>query len=146
MRTVDQEIGPEQLIEWTCNPALTGFTLPKLLWVRENEPDVWSRVRSVLLPKDYVRFRLTGDKATDVSDASGTLLLNVAQRKWSDEMLSATEISPSLLPRVYESPEILVSFSSCFRVDGFACRHTSCRRRAISWRRGWNWYRPTWRS
>jgi xylulokinase len=107
-----KEIRPEQLIEWTCNPALTGFTLPKLLWVRENEPDVWSRVRSVLLPKDYVRFRLTGDKATDVSDASGTLLLNVAQRKWSDEMLSATEISPSLLPRVYESPEITGTISA----------------------------------
>ena len=89
-----REIGPEQLIEWTCNPALTGFTLPKLLWVRENEPDVWSRVRSVLLPKDYVRFRLTGDKATDVSDASGTLLLNVAQRKWSDEMLRQRKSAP----------------------------------------------------
>jgi xylulokinase len=107
-----KEIGPERLIELTCNPALTGFTLPKLLWVRENEPDVWSRVRSVLLPKDYVRFRLTGDKATDVSDASGTLLLNVAQRKWSDEMLSATEISPSLLPRLYESPEITGTISA----------------------------------
>jgi xylulokinase len=107
-----REIGPEQLIEWTCNPALTGFTLPKLLWVRENEPDVWSQVRSVLLPKDYVRFRLTGDKATDVSDASGTLLLNVAQRKWSDEMLTATQISSSLLPRVYESPEITGTISA----------------------------------
>ncbi|HJX89956.1 MAG TPA: xylulokinase [Pyrinomonadaceae bacterium] len=106
-----KEIGPEQLIELTCNPALTGFTLPKLLWVRENEPDVWRPVRSVLLPKDYVRFRLTGDKATDVSDASGTLLLNVAKRKWSDEMLTATEISPSLLPRVYESPEITGTIS-----------------------------------
>jgi xylulokinase len=92
-----KEIGAEQLIELTCNPALTGFTLPKMLWVRENEPNLWSRVTIGLLPKDYVRFRLTGDKATDVSDASGTLLLNVAQRKWSDEMLTATEISPSLL-------------------------------------------------
>jgi xylulokinase len=82
-----------------------------MLWVRENEPNLWSRVRSVLLPKDYVRFRLTGDKATDVSDASGTLLLNVAQRKWSSEMLTATEISPSLLPRVYESPEITGTIS-----------------------------------
>jgi len=106
-----KDIGAERLIELTCNPALTGFTLPKMLWVRENEPNLWSRVRSVLLPKDYVRFRLTGDKATDVSDASGTLLLNVAQRKWSSEMLTATEISPSLLPRVYESPEITGTIS-----------------------------------
>ncbi|HEY9502396.1 MAG TPA: FGGY family carbohydrate kinase, partial [Pyrinomonadaceae bacterium] len=71
------EIGASRLIELTCNPALTGFTLPKLLWVRDNEPEIWSRVRSVLLPKDYVRFRLTGEKATDVADASGTLLLDV---------------------------------------------------------------------
>jgi xylulokinase len=101
-----QTIGAEQLISLTCNPALTGFTLPKMLWVRDNEPELWKQVRSVLLPKDYVRFKLTGDKATDVADASGTLLLNVAERKWSDEMLAATEINLSLLPRVYESPEI----------------------------------------
>jgi xylulokinase len=99
-------IGAAQLIELTCNPALTGFTLPKLLWVRDNEPQVWQQVRSVLLPKDYVRFKLTGDKATDVADASGTLLLNVAERKWSEEMLSATGVDANLLPRVYESPDI----------------------------------------
>src|ERR1051326_2892956 len=99
-------VGASRLIELTCNPALTGFTLPKLLWVRDREPETWQRVRSVLLPKDYVRFRLTGDKATDVADASGTLLLNVAARRWSDEMLAATEIAASLLPRVFESQEI----------------------------------------
>jgi len=107
-----QQIGAEQLIKLTCNPALTGFTLPKMLWVRDNEPQAWQQVRSVLLPKDYVRFRLTGDKATDVADASGTLLLNVAERKWSDEMLAATEIDVSLLPTVFESPEITGTISS----------------------------------
>ena len=100
------EIGASRLIELTCNPALTGFTLPKLLWVRDNEPEVWSRVRSVLLPKDYVRFRLTGEKATDVADASGTLLLDVSQRRWSTEMMAAAAIDEKILPRVYESQEI----------------------------------------
>lgn len=99
-------IGADRLIELTSNPALTGFTLPKMLWVRDNEPHLWKQVRSVLLPKDYVRFKLTGDKATDVADASGTLLFNVAKRKWSDEMMAATDINPGLLPTVYESPEI----------------------------------------
>jgi xylulokinase len=107
-----QQIGAEQLIKLTCNPALTGFTLPKMLWVRDNEPETWQQVRSVLLPKDYVRFRLTGDKATDVADASGTLLLNVAERKWSHEMLAASEIDASLLPTVFESPEITGTIST----------------------------------
>lgn len=106
------KVGDSRLIELTCNPALTGFTLPKLLWVRDHEPETWQRVRSVLLPKDYVRFRLTGDKATDVADASGTLLLNVAARRWSSEMLDAAEISANVLPRVYESQEITGSISA----------------------------------
>jgi xylulokinase len=105
-------VGSSRLIELTCNPALTGFTLPKILWVRDHEPEIWQRVRSVLLPKDYVRFRLTGDKATDVADASGTLLLNVAARRWSDEMLDAAEIRSDLLPRVYESQEVTGSLSA----------------------------------
>ena len=75
---ITEKVGSDRLIELTCNPALTGFTLPKMLWVRETEPEVWRQVRSVLLPKDYVRLRLTGDKATDVADASGTLLFDVA--------------------------------------------------------------------
>ena len=99
-------IGIDRLIELTCNPALTNFTLTKFLWVRENEPENWSRVRSVMLPKDYVRFRLTGERATDVSDASGTLLLDVAHRRWSMEILELVEMDESLLPRLYESPEI----------------------------------------
>jgi xylulokinase len=103
---ITEMIGAERLIEFTCNPALTGFTLPKLLWVREFEPDIWREVRSVILPKDYVRLRLSGEKSTDVADASGTLLFDVVGRKWSEQMLSATEIDGRLLPRVYESPEI----------------------------------------
>ena len=105
-RYLTENIGGSRLIELTCNPALTGFTLPKLLWVRDHEPETWRQVRSVLLPKDYVRLKLTGEKATDVADASGTLLLNVATRKWSGEMLAAAEIDLKLLPRVYESHEI----------------------------------------
>src|SRR5690242_5507983 len=105
-RSLTTNVGASRLIELTCNPALTGFTLPKLLWVRDREPELWRRVRSVLLPKDYVRFKLTGNKATDVADASGTLLLNVAARRWSEEMLAAAEIDAELLPRVYESQEI----------------------------------------
>ncbi len=110
--TITEKVGAGRLIELTCNPALTGFTLPKLLWVREAEPDIWRQVRSVLLPKDFVRLQLTGDKATDVADASGTLLFNVASRGWSVEMLAAAEIDESLLPRVYESPEITGVVSS----------------------------------
>jgi xylulokinase len=109
---ITAKIGAKRLIELTCNPAATGFTLPKMIWVRELEPDLWRQVRSVLLPKDYVRLRLTGDKATDVADASGTLLFDVAGRKWSQAMLAATEIDEALLPRVYESPEITGVVSS----------------------------------
>jgi xylulokinase len=103
---ITKQVGAARLIELTCNPALTGFTLPKLLWVREFEPEAWQQVASVLLPKDYVRLRLTGDKATDVADASGTLLFDVTNRRWSEPMLAAAEINEGLMPRVYESPEI----------------------------------------
>jgi len=82
-RDLTAQIGAERLIQLTCNPALPNFTLTKCLWVRENEPENWSQVRSLLLPKDYVRFQLTGERATDVADASGTLLLDVANRRWS---------------------------------------------------------------
>jgi xylulokinase len=105
-RAITERVGAARLIELTLNPALTGFSLPKLLWVRDHEPEVWARVRTVLLPKDYVRLRLTGERATDVADASGTLLLDVAARRWSPEMLAAAEIEESLLPRVFESQEV----------------------------------------
>ena len=96
-KALTAQIGAARLIELTSNPALTGFTLPKLLWVREREPQAWQRVQAVLLPKDYLRFRLTGDRATDVADASGTLLFDVGGRKWSGEMLAATELNASTL-------------------------------------------------
>jgi len=105
-RTINEKIGAARLIELTSNPALTGFTLPKLRWVIEHEPELWAQVRSVLLPKDYARFRLTGERATDVADASGTLLFNVAKRAWSDEMANAAGIDERLLPKVFESPEV----------------------------------------
>ncbi len=105
-REITEKIGAERLIRLVCNPAITGFTLPKLLWVRENEPDVWAKVQSVLLPKDYVRFCLSGDTASDVADSSGTLLFDVQNRRWSDEMLAAMDIDRDLLPEVFESIEI----------------------------------------
>ena len=105
-RDLTAKIGQERLIQLTCNPALANFTLTKLLWVRESEPANWKRVRSVMLPKDYVRFRLTGERATDMADASGTLLLDVAHRRWSREMLQAAEIDERLLPSLHESPAV----------------------------------------
>jgi len=105
-RDLTSKIGAERLIQLTCNPALPNFTLTKFLWVRENEPENWKRVRSVMLPKDYVRFRLTGDRAIDMADASGTLMLDVAHRRWSREVLQAAEIDERLLPALYESPDV----------------------------------------
>jgi xylulokinase len=105
-RELSEKFGTDRLIQLTCNPPLTNFTLTKLLWVRENEPELWSRVRHIMLPKDYVRFRLTGERAIDQADASGTLLLDVAKRRWSAEVLSGTGIEIDFLPALYESPEI----------------------------------------
>src|SRR5438874_1909115 len=98
--------GREALIDLVANPALTGFTAPKILWVRENEPKVYEETRHVLLPKDYIRYRMTGEYATEVSDASGTLLLDVVNRVWSDKLLALLEIDKSLLPRLHESPQV----------------------------------------
>ncbi|OLB21128.1 MAG: xylulokinase [Acidobacteriales bacterium 13_2_20CM_55_8] len=111
-RELTEKIGGERIIQLTCNPALANFTLTKFLWVRENEPENWKRVRSVMLPKDYVRFRMTGERAIDVADASGTLLLDVANRRWSREMLEAAGINPALLPRLFESPDICARVST----------------------------------
>lgn len=99
-------VGAERLIEITANPALTGFTASKILWVRNNEPDIYAKCRHILLPKDYIRFRLTGVYATDVSDASGMQLLDVKNRCWSNDVLNLLNIDESLLGRVYESPDI----------------------------------------
>lgn len=98
--------GRDNLIRLTCNPPLTNFTLTKLLWVRESEPKLWARVAHVMLPKDYVRLRLTGERAIDVADASGTLLLDVAKRRWSSEVLSKSGVDKKLLPALYESPQV----------------------------------------
>src|SRR3954468_25085248 len=92
--------GREALIDLVANPALTGFSAPKILWVRKHEPKVYAKTKHILLPKDYIRFRMTGEYATEVSDASGTLLLDVVNRKWSDKLLGLLEIDPALLPRL----------------------------------------------
>ena len=110
-RWLDTTIGVSQLLELTSNPALTNFTLTKLLWVRTHEPDRWARVRHVLLPKDYVRFRMSGEHAIDVADASGTLMLDVARRQWSPKILEQAGIDPGVLPRVFESPEVCARIS-----------------------------------
>lgn len=103
---ITERVGRDRVVAITCNPVLTGFTAPKIVWVQENEPQVFARVRKVLLPKDYIRFRLTGEFATEVSDASGTSLFDVPKRRWSGEILAALGIPESWMPAVYESPEV----------------------------------------
>ncbi len=103
---IEALVGLDRLIELTGNRALTGFTAPKLLWLRKHEPDAYARIAHVLLPKDYVRLRLTGERAIDVADASGTLLLDVARRRWSMEVVSALGLDPEWLPAVLESPDV----------------------------------------
>ena len=120
-RALEESIGRDALIRLTCNPPLTNFTVTKLLWVRETEPQAWARVAHVMLPKDYVRFRLTGERAIDMADASGTLLLDVANRKWSTEVLTKTGIDLKLLPGLFESPEI------CGRVSPAGAEATGLR-------------------
>src|SRR5207244_5365493 len=96
----------DNVLKYTANPVLTGFTLPKLLWVRDNEPRHFERVRKMLLPKDYVRFRLTGEFASEVSDASGTAVFDVVNRRWSCEMMDALGLDRAILPACYESAEV----------------------------------------
>ncbi len=103
---IHARVGREKLIAITANPALTGFTLSKVLWVRNHEPEIYAKCRHILLPKDYVRYVLTGDYATEVSDASGMQMLDVPNRCWSDELLGILDIDRSLLAKVYESCEV----------------------------------------
>ncbi|MEA2392579.1 MAG: xylulokinase [Solirubrobacteraceae bacterium] len=103
---IEARVGLERLVELTGNRALAGFTAPKLLWLAEHEPDVHARIAHVLLPKDYVRLRLTGEHATDVADASGTLLFDVAGRRWSEEVIGALDVDPAWLPMVHEAPAV----------------------------------------
>jgi len=104
-REIEERVGFERLVELTGNRALTGFTAPKLLWLREHEPESYARIARIMLPKDYVRLKLCGEHAIDVADASGTLLFDVARRRWSDEVLDALEIPREWLPRALESAE-----------------------------------------
>lgn len=113
-----RRIGAERILAWTGNPMLAGFSAPKLSWLRRNRGALWRRARRFLLPKDFIRFRLTGEFATDAADASGTGLLDVAHRCWSGDMLAAMEFDPAWLPPVYESPEI------CARVSAAGARAT----------------------
>src|SRR5258708_26476690 len=108
---LNAKLGEARIIQLTCNPALTNFTLTKLLWVRDNEPAIWQKFRRVLLPKDYVRLCLTGEHAMDVADASGTLMLDVARRRWSGEMMDAAGLPMGCLPTRHQSPEICARIS-----------------------------------
>ena len=103
---IERRIGLERLLELTGNRALPGFTAPKLLWLQRHEPDVHAQIRHVLLPKDYVRFRLTGERTSDAADASGTLLFDVAHRRWSEEVCDALEVPLAWLPSAHESTEV----------------------------------------
>ena len=111
-------VGRDHLIEVTGNDALTGFTAPKLLWVRRHEPQVWSRARAMLLPKDYIRFRLTGILAMDKADGSGTLLFDLARRDWSAQIVRALGVPPEWLPPTHEGPEVTA------RISASACAET----------------------
>jgi xylulokinase len=115
------QIGDQRLIDLTCNPALPNFTVTKLLWVREHQPEIFARIRHVLCPKDYVRYRLTGEFAIDMQEASGTLLLDVANRRWSKEVAEAAGVAESWLPKLYESPEV------CARISATAAGLTGLR-------------------
>lgn len=103
---ITQTVGREKVVDLISNPVLTGFTAGKIVWLRNNEPELYAQVAKVLLPKDFVRLRLTGEYATEVSDASGTALFNVRGRVWSDEMLAAIDIPREWMPTCYESQEI----------------------------------------
>lgn len=105
-RWITETAGQENLVDWVSNPALEGFTAPKLIWVRDNEPSVYDRIRRVMLPKDYIRFRMTGEFAMEVSDAAGTLLFDVRKRRWSDAMLDAIGLPAGFLPPTFESVDV----------------------------------------
>lgn len=115
---ITDRVGRSRLLELTGNPVLPGFTAPKVIWVREHEPDVYVRTAHILLPKDYVRYCLTGEFFGEVSDASGTALFDVGRRSWSDEMLAALDIPRRWLPEVTESPVVSA------RVNGYAAHET----------------------
>lgn len=114
---IHDRLGRAQVVAHTGNPVLPGFTAPKLLWMREHEPDLYDRIEQILLPKDYIRYRLTGTYATDVSDASGTALFDVEARAWSDAMTEALDVPASWLPPATESPVVSARLRDEVAVD-----------------------------
>ncbi len=104
--TIRKKLGKENLIQITGNDALTGFTAPKIFWVQENEPEIWKRTRHILLPKDYVRYKLTGEFAIDCADGAGTILFDLKKRTWSSEVLTALDIPPAYLPKTFEGTDV----------------------------------------
>ncbi len=118
-KEIEKVIGRDELMRITCNPALSGFQLPKILWLRNNEPENFKKLKSVLLPKDYIRMMLTGEKATEVSDASGTGILNVPKRAWSVSMMESLGLPTDIFPEVFESDEVTgVTLNSTFLAAG----------------------------
>lgn len=118
---ITEKAGPENILKWTANPVLTGFTLPKFLWVRDHQPELFEQVHHLMLPKDYVRFKLSNELAADVSDASGTSLFDVVNRRWSKEMCEVSGVDPVILPPVFESSEV------CGKVSAEAAKLTGLR-------------------
>jgi len=108
---ITEKVGKDLLVESICTPALEGFTAPKVIWVRDNEPQIYEKAFKMLLPKDYVRFLLTGEIASEVSDAAGTILFDVRNREWSRQVLDRLEISPDLMPPCYESIDVCGTIS-----------------------------------
>ena len=102
---LNEVIGRDKLSEYTANIAFAGFTAPKILWVKENEPDNFAKIDKIMLPKDYIAYRLTGVHCTDVSDASGMLLFDVKNRRWSRQMLDICGVTEAQMPRIFESSE-----------------------------------------
>ena len=121
-RFITERVGEDGLRRLVGNPALEGFTAPKLLWVRDEEPRVFERVRTVLLPKDYVRLLMTGEKAMEPSDAAGTLLFDIRRSCWSDEMVSALELDPGILPAILGSAEVTGGLTAS-AADALGLRH-----------------------
>ncbi|MCR3761374.1 xylulokinase [Clostridium felsineum] len=108
---LNKEFGQDKLSKYTGNMALTGFTLPKVLWVKENKPEIYKKIAHIMLPKDYISYKLTGKFASDVSDASGTLMFDVENRKWSEDIMKLLNIKEEVLPKVYESYEVIGNVS-----------------------------------
>jgi xylulokinase len=136
---IHRKIGREKFIQVTGNAALTGFTAPKILWVKRNEPEVFASARQLLLPKDYIRYRLTGGYAMDKADGSGTVLFDLGRRDWSDELLEALEIPRAWMPPTFEGSQFTGVLSSEAAAEKLAPRWWQA---AVTRpRRQWGWER-----